>query len=127
MLSVPVSIGEVIDKVTILEIKLTQITDPAKRGNIQFEHDALCQVLHASGVLTDEVLTLKASLKAINETLWTIEDDIRACERRHVFDDSFIQLARSVYHTNDQRAAVKRAINEITQSNMMEEKSYQAY
>lgn len=127
MLTVPVSVGEVIDKITILEIKLDHITDPAKRANIQFEHDTLHQVLHDSGLLTDEVMPLKASLKRINETLWAIEDDIRDCERRHVFDQTFIELARSVYHTNDQRAAIKRAINEATHSKMIEEKSYQAY
>lgn len=127
MLTVQVSVGEVIDKVTILEIKLAHIADADKRQNIQFEHDGLWQVLRESGVLTDEVLALKASLKTINEALWAIEDDIRACERRKVFDDAFVQLARSVYHTNDERAKVKRTINEVTQSQMIEEKSYQAY
>jgi hypothetical protein len=124
---VPVSPGEVLDKITILEIKSERMTDPVKLGNVRRELELLSQSWSKS-VSEDEVVhMLHAELKRINEALWVIEDDIRDKERAREFDERFIELARSVYVTNDQRAAAKKQLNEHLGSEIVEEKSYQDY
>jgi len=119
--------GELIDKITILEIKLERITDAAKLANVRAEWDVLSASRDANLAASDALSGLAARLKEINERLWVIEDDIRDCERAQDFGDTFIELARSVYRTNDQRAQTKREINELLGSTLMEEKSYAAY
>lgn len=126
-LHVPVSIGEVIDKITILEIKQERIPDPAKLDNIRRELTMLKAVVQAEIKTSKALEALHAKLKGINEELWQIEDDIRDKERAKSFDDEFVRLARAVYVTNDQRAAAKREINELLGSTLVEEKSYAAY
>jgi hypothetical protein len=124
---IPVSPGEVLDKITILEIKSARIGDTAKLANIQTEL-MLLEKVWASTVRPDEVLsTLKKDLKKINETLWDIEDDIRDQERAKEFGAKFVELARQVYITNDRRSELKKAINQHLGSQIMEEKSYQDY
>ncbi len=127
VITIEISPGELIDKLTILEIKKANLTDPDKLRNTIYEYELLSGRL-ADAVTPGEALDgLRAELKAINEALWRIEDDIRDCERDRDFGPRFIELARAVYHTNDRRAAVKRRINEILNSAIMEEKSYAAY
>ena len=127
--TVPIDIapGELIDKITILEIKLERIEDAAKRANVQIEWDVLTASRDANVPASDTLADLTARLKTINEKLWVIEDDIRDCERAKDFGDTFIQLARSVYFTNDDRARVKREINDLLGSSLVEEKSYADY
>jgi hypothetical protein len=124
---IEVAPGEIIDKLTILEIKRERIGDEAKRKNVSYEWDVLTRDLVAAVPATPELDALRAKLKEINLTLWVIEDDIRDCERARDFGPKFVQLARAVYVTNDQRAAVKRQINELLNSAIIEEKSYAAY
>jgi hypothetical protein len=124
---VPISVGELVDKVTILEIKSVNIADADKRANIGRELDALASVLAPILSATPALKPLKEELRAINETLWQIEDDIRDCERQREFGAAFVALARSVYQTNDRRAAAKRKIDELTGSDLTEEKSYAPY
>ena len=124
---VPVSWGELLDKITILDIKSRRITDPAKLVNIAREHDALQAVVDATGALPDGTRSLVDALVGVNEALWDIEDEIRDCERRKDFTERFVELARSVYHQNDRRAALKRELNDLLGSELVEEKSYQAY
>jgi hypothetical protein len=123
----PVSAGELLDKITILEIKQERIKDESKLANVRREYGTLADVrshrLPASATL-DEMF---ADLKSINEELWEIEDEIRAYERAKDFGPRFIELARSVYRQNDRRALVKRKINELLGSFLVEEKSYAAY
>jgi hypothetical protein len=126
-IEVPISVGELVDKVTILEIKSEKIEDAGKRANIRRELDALAGVLKPLLAATPDLAPLKAELRTINETLWRIEDDIRDCERRRDFGPAFVALARSVYQTNDRRAATKRKIDELTGSELVEEKSYAPY
>lgn len=126
MIEVPVSWGELIDKITILEIKSERIEDVAKRDNVDRELSLLRDRL-ATAPERDEVRRLTAELKAVNLELWVIEDDIRDCERATDFGDRFVALARAVYHTNDKRAALKRALNEALGSAIVEEKSYRPY
>jgi hypothetical protein len=126
-LRIEVAPGEVIDKLTILEIKRERIGDEAKRKNVAYEWEALTRDLDAAVAKTPELDALRARLKAINEKLWVVEDDIRECERAKDFGPKFVELARSVYFTNDERAAVKRQINELLNSAILEEKSYAAY
>lgn len=124
---VPVSPGEVLDKITILEIKSERMTDPGKVANVRTEL-ALLQEIWSRAVQEDDVVRrLHAQLKEINETLWEIEDDIRDKERAREFDQRFIELARSVYVTNDRRSAVKKQLNLHLGSQIIEEKSYQDY
>ena len=123
---VPISPGELLDKITILEIKLARIADPAKLANVRRELEALGAVEATLGP-ADSLPALRQSLRAINETLWEIEDDIRDCERAGDFGPRFVELARAVYHTNDRRAAVKREVNLALGSRLIEEKSYAAY
>ena len=126
-LQVPLSVGEVLDKITILQIKLAHISDAAKRVNIQKELDALLPLVASDAFTTDQMQGLIAELKAVNETLWKIEDDIREKEATKNFNAEFIRLARSVYITNDKRAEIKKRINLATGSALVEEKSYESY
>ncbi len=125
---VPVSVGELLDKLTILAIKLERIDDGAKRANIAREQEALETVVAAAGLRAAAgVAELEAELRRVNEQLWEIEDSIREHERQQRFDAAFIALARAVYRTNDQRADFKRRINALVGSELVEEKSYAAY
>ena len=124
---VPVSPGEVLDKITILEIKSERMTDPQKLVNVRLELELLTRTWREAVTEDDTVQRIHAGLKHINEALWVIEDDIRDKERLKEFDDRFIELARSVYVTNDQRAAAKKALNLHLGSEIIEEKSYQDY
>ena len=125
-ITVEIAPGELIDKLTILRIKAACIADPAKVANVVIERDLLAARWHSLPG-TDALNDLVEELSAINGALWQIEDDIRDCERTQDFGPKFIELARSVYKTNDRRAAVKRAINEALGSTIIEEKSYSAY
>lgn len=125
--SVAVAPGELIDKITILEIKLDRIEDETKLANVRIEYDTLSKARDDAITRSEELDRLSAELKQINETLWVIEDDIRDCERAKDFGEAFIKLARAVYVTNDKRMAVKRRINELLGSRLVEEKSYAAY
>lgn len=122
-----VSPGELIDRITILEIKLERIKDAAKLKNIRHEHDVSVAALRRAVAPSAELDALHRELKQVNETLWVVEDDLRDHERAQRFDDAFVQLARSVYRTNDRRAALKRRINDLLHSAIVEEKSYAAY
>ena len=125
--TVEIAPGELIDKITILEIKLQCITDEAKLQNVRTEWAVLKKSRDANLPCSAELEDLTAKLKKVNEKLWTIEDYIRNFERRRDFSDEFIQLARAVYLNNDDRARLKRSINELLGSNLIEEKSYAAY
>ncbi|HEX7011409.1 MAG TPA: DUF6165 family protein [Steroidobacteraceae bacterium] len=127
VLKVPVSPGELIDKITILEIKSERMSDPAKLANVRTELALLTETWRSSAFANSDVSSEWSALKAINEKLWDIEDRIRDKERERAFDQEFIELARSVYVTNDERAAVKRAINVKLGSQIVEEKSYARY
>lgn len=127
ILSVPVSVGEVVDKVTILEIKSDRISDQGKLRNIATELDALRPLVSGGVFDTDEVTALADALRAVNGELWDIEDDIRAEEAASRFGERFIELARAVYVTNDRRAELKKKINLATGSELVEEKSYEDY
>lgn len=124
---VPVSFGELIDKITILEIKAERIDDPAKVVNVRRELEALEQSWGESPAAVIDIAGLRAALKAINEKLWDIEDDIRDKEHAQSFDAGFVSLARSVYFENDERARLKREINTALGSVLVEEKSYRDY
>lgn len=126
MIEVPVSWGELIDKITILEIKSERIADPAKLGNIRRELDLLTSKLGARAS-QPEAVRIKAALKGVNGSLWDVEDEIRAHENAGDFGSRFVELARSVYITNDRRAELKRELNTVLGSDLVEEKSYQAY
>ena len=126
-LTVEVSAGELIDKLTILEIKLERINDPKKLENIQNEMRAIMDTVAAYIPPSTELTQLAEQLKQVNEKLWVIEDDIREKEVKKEFDQEFIALSRSVYYTNDQRGYVKRQINELLGSRLMEEKQYTRY
>jgi len=124
---VEISPGELIDKLTILEIKLEKISDPAKQGHVRSEYEAVRRAFREHVAETADIAELRTDLKNVNLALWAIEDDIRAHERDGDFGASFIDLARSVYRMNDRRAAIKRKINELLNSDIIEEKSYIAY
>jgi hypothetical protein len=124
---VPVSWGELLDKITILEIKRARIADPLKNANILRELEALQSVVDNNGALDDPARAVIDSLRAVNSALWDIEDDIRDCERSKDFGAKFIELARSVYHRNDERADLKKQLNLLLGSELVEEKSYQPY
>jgi hypothetical protein len=126
-IQVPTSPGELIDKITILQIKTERMTDPAKTANVQHELAILDRTLQSELPSSPELAALSDELKQVNLQLWDIEDEIRECERRKDFGDRFIQLARSVYFTNDRRSEVKRKINLLLGSRIIEEKSYSAY
>lgn len=125
--SVPLSWGELFDKITILEIKAEKLTAQAALANVRRELELLSAV--ADGQLSpgSRLAGLTDELRAVNRALWTIEDDIREKEARQEFDDAFIALARSVYRRNDERAAIKRRINDLLGSEIVEEKSYRDY
>ena len=124
---VEIAPGELIDKITILEIKSERIADAGKLKNVRVELDVLAAARDAAMAASAELAKLTAQLKQVNEALWEIEDAIRDCERGQDFGPKFIELARSVYHSNDRRAALKRQINELLGSKLIEEKSYAAY
>lgn len=123
-LKIEVGAGELIDKITILQIKAARITDPVKLRNIRHELDVLSRARTAHLVQSDTLDRLEDELRKVNEALWVIEDDIRACEAVRDFGPKFIELARSVYIQNDKRAAIKKSINELSGSSIIEEKSY---
>ena len=125
--TVEVSWGEFIDKVTILEIKEQRLKAAAAVANVRNELGALRRVLGTLPPAPPALEPLKQKLKSINETLWEIEDQIRAKEAEKSFDKSFIELARAVYHHNDERASLKREINALMKSGLVEEKQYTAY
>lgn len=127
LISAPISHGELIDKLTILEIKSERMADAAKLANVRDELQLLSSLWQADAASRTDIAAERAELKRINEALWEIEDEIRIKERHQAFDARFIELARAVYHTNDRRAAVKRAINLKLGSRLVEEKSYQDY
>lgn len=119
--------GELIDKITILKIKTERMTDPAKLENVRIELEELEKAFNDGISPSAELDRLTGELKAANEALWVIEDDIRDCERDQDFGETFVKLARSVYVTNDRRAARKKDINELLGSRIVEEKSYADY
>ena len=125
--TIEVSWGELIDRITILEIKEQRLTSPAAVGNVRNE---LASLMRVFGTLTPVPVgldSLKRELKAINEALWDIENRTRAKEAAKLFDDEFIALTRSVYQNNDKRAGIKRRINELLNSGLVEEKQYTSY
>jgi len=124
---VPVSFGELLDKIAILQIKSERMSDPGKLVNVRNELSALENTWMAHPAVGSDVVMLRAELKAVNERLWVIEDDIRIKEKAQAFDDAFVQLARSVYFENDTRARIKRDINLALGSAYIEEKSYEDY
>ena len=123
-MKVEVSNGEILDKLSILEIKLDNVKDESKLENIGREHTALSLM---AGHIPASPLELYNDLKSVNQELWDIEDRIRVKEKNKEFDQEFIALARSVYQTNDKRAEIKKEINLHTGSNLVEEKSYEDY
>ena len=123
----PVSFGELLDKISILQIKSERIADPAKLANVRKELDALSATWLEHPAAQAQIPELRANLKAVNERLWDIEDDIRRCEQNQSFGEEFIRLARAVYFENDERARIKKAINLALGSAYVEEKSYQDY
>lgn len=126
-LMIPVSWGELLDKITILQIKAERIENPEKRDNVKRELEAL-EAVRARRWQADPVLEqLVAELRQVNEQLWDIEDEIRRCERDRCYDERFVELARSVYLTNDRRADLKYRLNQLLDSELVEEKSYQGY
>ena len=127
MPNVEVAWGELIDKITILEIKQQRLTSPEAVANVRSELAALSRVVQALRPAPSALDALKQTLRTINETLWDIEDQIRAKEAAKSFDRQFIELARSVYFNNDERARIKRQINELMKSGLVEEKQYTAY
>jgi hypothetical protein len=124
---VPISPGELLDKITILRIKSARMTDAVKLQNVRLELSLLEQTWRDSGAAIPEVSADEAALQRVNEALWDIEDQIRDKEHAQQFDREFIELARAVYVTNDERAAVKKRINTALGSRIVEEKSYKPY
>ncbi len=124
---IPISPGELLDKITILEIKAERIADPAKVANVETELAMLDRVWDEAIAMDAELDAMRAELRSINERLWEIEDDIRDEERNRRFGERFVELARAVYVTNDERAAVKKRVNLHLNSAIVEEKSYQDY
>jgi len=124
---IPISPGELLDKITILEIKSERIESAEKKANVNNELGMLNKVWADTVTQDAEIISMRAELKSINENLWDIEDDIRDEERAKRFTEKFIELARSVYVTNDLRADVKKRINLHLKSDIVEEKSYQDY
>lgn len=131
-INTPISVGELVDKLTILEIKSAMIKDEDKLNEVKNEKEQLSQafieaVFSSTSVSKSQFYTLKADLYQINLGLWHIEDNIRECERNKDFGARFIRLARDVYHTNDKRFEIKNKINQLTNSNVKEVKSYESY
>jgi hypothetical protein len=125
--TVEIAPGELIDKITILDIKLARIRDAAKLANVRAEWETLTRARDRALPPSAELDRATAELRRANEKLWDVEDDIRDCERKKDFGPRFVELARAVYVTNDERARVKRRINEMLGSRLVEEKSYAAY
>ena len=126
-IAIPVSPGELLDKISILEIKAARLTNASKLNSVRFELELLRNAWENHPGLAQEFASDAAALKAINESLWDIEDRIRECERRGDFGDAFVELARSIYRLNDQRAALKLRINERIRSPLREAKSHPPY
>ena len=126
LINTPISLGELVDKISILIIKEKNITDETKLDHVKKELDFLQKTL-MNYVQQKEINTYLENLININSKLWNIEDDIRECERKKLFDQTFIDLARSVYFTNDERAKVKNDINKTFGSELVEVKSYEEY
>ena len=124
---IPISPGELLDKITILQIKSERIADPTKVANVRTELGMLEKVWNEVVDADEQIRALKRELKSINEALWEIEDDIRDEERNRRFGERFIELARAVYVTNDERGNAKKKINLHLNSSIVEEKSYQDY
>ena len=124
---VPISPGELLDKITILRIKAARIQDPAKVANVRHELALLEKTWRDSGATAVDLSAEEAGLTRVNEKLWVIEDEIRDEERARRFEGKFIGLARNVYVTNDERAAIKKRINTLLGSTIVEEKSYRSY
>jgi hypothetical protein len=124
---IPISPGELLDKITILRIKSARMTDPKKLANVRRELEALEEVWRSSPFAAGDIEGELNVLLQVNERLWTIEDDIREKERRGKFDADFIRLARAVYLENDERASIKKRINLKLGSALVEEKSYAEY
>jgi uncharacterized protein DUF6165 len=124
---VPVSWGELLDKVTILEIKSERLNDESARAKVGRELDRLSAIADEAMRVQPDVAGLKAVLKRVNETLWRIEDEIRACEAAKRFDAEFVRLARAVYQNNDERGRLKSEINRLLKSEIDEEKQYTKY
>jgi Family of unknown function (DUF6165) len=126
-IKVPVSPGELLDKITILRIKSKRMSDEKKLANVRLELQELEQTWSASPYFKINIAADIDALQAVNEKLWVIEDDIRDKERAQAFDAEFVRLARAVYVENDERAAIKRRINVTLGSTLVEEKSYASY
>ena len=126
LINTPISLGELVDKISILIIKQKNITDETKLDHVKKELDFLQKTL-MNYVQQEEINNFLENLININSKLWNIEDDIRECERKKLFDQSFIDLARSVYFTNDERAKIKNDINKTFGSELVEVKSYEEY
>jgi hypothetical protein len=126
-LHIPVSPGELLDKITILRIKSQRMRDAAKLANVRLELELLQRTWATLGRETLQVAADEQALQAVNEQLWDIEDRIRDKEAARSFDQEFIELARAVYHRNDERAAIKKRVNVALGSRIVEEKSYQPY
>ena len=124
LLNIPVSAGELLDRLSILRLKTERISDPVKLVNVQREHDELDGVRARELTMTDVAQELYSELRDVNAKLWDIEDDIRRCEAKKDFGEEFIQLARAVYITNDRRAELKREISVQLGSLIVDEKSY---
>ena len=124
-MQIDVAPGEVIDRLTILELKLEKITDPAKLASVRLEHENLTDALATAAIPSIE--PLREALKDVNAALWQVEDDIRDCERAKDFGPRFVALARSVYRHNDQRCALKQQINQAAGSALTDVKSYRSY
>lgn len=126
-LLIPTSVGDLLDKLTILEIKEQRITDAVKLQNVHKEQSALLAIVEQSLKLDSIVRETMEALRQVNLRLWEVEDALRECEARQQFDERFVSLARSVYINNDERATLKKKINELTGSQLIEEKSYARY
>ena len=124
---IPISWGELFDKLTILQIKLENLKDTNALKNVKDEYHKLCKIYNNNFLEDENAKRFFNDLKQINEKLWDIEDKIRDKERKKIFDEEFIELARNVYITNDQRSRIKRNINKTFQSYIIEEKSYEDY
>ena len=125
-IKIPVSIGELVDKLTILEIKLSNVSSQEKRVNLENEYSELKSVFE-NNISSEKIQKYYQELLVINKKLWKIEDDIRILEKQKLFNEEFIELARSVYVTNDERFEIKNTINSLMGSNIKEEKLYEQY
>lgn len=127
LVETPLAVGELIDKITILEIKVERLKNPEKIKNVEVELSFLCKKRSESVPESSKSEHLTMQLKSVNERIWDLEDAIRECERKEDFGTKFVEIARSIYRSNDERAAIKRQINIEYDSELIEEKSYTAY